>query len=1082
MDDLDAELAALEAEVENEQKTENKKIESNKTSSSNNKKINYGNNASQNKQKNPNTQNYEGYGNFASGLEGFLNDNNSHTNHNSNYQNNFKNNYNNYNGNNMNNNHNNPNYHQNNPYNNQSNNSNNYPNYPHASKNPNQYNNYNYNHHVSNQYPHQNRPQTQVRPKNQNQPQPQPKPNQKNIYQNQVISKQNSQNQEPKEDIYPVKQENMYHKLKEMKSLTVLEEEIALCDKIISFKKKRGLEYDDWETKKDLAKMQLDNTKMLIESGDMDFDGYKKIIMGELAYEKKILKFTESDKISKPYELKEIKRRIEQRINVINKELTQNIEEENPETEKTSQRTQKSIHSIKKEELNDSQKKTEINKKISKEIPQDSEPTQQRPSTQVMPNKVNNPNINQNIQTHNKNMNPQIQIPKEYIIQQKVLVTDPKTGKQKYVLKNIIDPKYEKILKQKAMMQNNQNKAGVNPNNQQHQHYIQQKVLVTDPNTGKQKYIIKNILDPKYTAAQNQAKNNQKPPQDNNNLMPKDKPLTSNKEREEILKKQQKEKEEMLKKQQKEKEEMLKKQQKEKEEMLKKQQEEQNKLKEERKKYQLYINTLIKEYTEAKEYFKRNAQEQLANKSRQDLRILMSAKQKVDMGRHKEVKLSSLPKPITPEYIFGYTENERLQKFKLILEQLIKDKNDYDQKMKSIMSKLTKLKRKDLENAKNLVKPKLDELKAKRDNTNKLIEVLKEKFKDKWTPAPEYQKVMESDQVEKVSYEGARFGLKIKVGKTNYDKDKTYLRIALEVNKNKVLRKDVYLKQLGDYNEEWLWDFSGDEFKNIYKNFLFVELYRQHTFSDDKKGQGKVELSNLRKGAAFKPECKIEIESKRVEPLIEFIITPIMPQGKKYYETVQKETIKVTKLYPAFTGKQQIEIPDNKPPQVQNIQQPKTIVNPKIPNLIPKENPQQNDKNPKTVIGNKPQVKIDKNKFKPEELEDVDIIDNLNTLKVLEFKIKELEEKIKKIDGKTPRKILQKKVKMTCKKKQLEEGMGDGTISPKEYLDFLKIQLEHDQLLAMYMKQNNEEAKLKIIMGRIALIKQEKDELEKFIK
>ena len=144
----------------------------------------------------------------------------------------------------------------------------------------------------------------------------------------------------------------MYHKLKEMKSLTVLEEEIALCDKIISFKKKRGLEYDDWETKKDLAKMQLDNTKMLIESGDMDFDGYKKIIMGELAYEKKILKFTESDKISKPYELKEIKRRIEQRINVINKELTQNIEEENPETEKTSQRTQKSIHSIKKEEPN----------------------------------------------------------------------------------------------------------------------------------------------------------------------------------------------------------------------------------------------------------------------------------------------------------------------------------------------------------------------------------------------------------------------------------------------------------------------------------------------------------------------------------------------------------------------------------------------------------------------------------------------------------------------------------------------------------------------------------------------------------
>ena len=39
------------------------------------------------------------------------------------------------------------------------------------------------------------------------------------------------------------------------------------------------------------------------------------------------------NKKSKPYELKEIKRIIEQRINVINKELTQNIEEDEGEGE-----------------------------------------------------------------------------------------------------------------------------------------------------------------------------------------------------------------------------------------------------------------------------------------------------------------------------------------------------------------------------------------------------------------------------------------------------------------------------------------------------------------------------------------------------------------------------------------------------------------------------------------------------------------------------------------------------------------------------------------------------------------------------
>ena len=62
---------------------------------------------------------------------------------------------------------------------------------------------------------------------------------------------------------------------------------------------------------------------------------------------------------------------------------------------------------------------------------------------------------------------------------------------------------------------------------------------------------------------------------------------------------------------------------------------------------------------------------------------------------------------------------------------------------------------------------------------------------------------------------------------------------------------------------------------------------------------------------------------------------------------------------------------------------------------------------------------------------------------------------------------------MNCKKKQLEDGMGDGTISPKDYMEFMKVQLEHDQLLAMYMTQNNQEEKMKTILTRVNLLKQE---------
>ena len=66
------------------------------------------------------------------------------------------------------------------------------------------------------------------------------------------------------------------------------------------------------------------------------------------------------------------------------------------------------------------------------------------------------------------------------------------------------------------------------------------------------------------------------------------------------------------------------------------------------------------------------------------------------------------------------------------------------------------------------------------------------------------------------------------------------------------------------------------------------------------------------------------------------------------------------------------------------------------------------------------------------------------------------------------------------KKKQIEMEMGNGSISPKEYMEFLKVQLEHDQLLALYFKQSNEEEKRKSVVGRIVLLNQEIEELKKF--
>ena len=1130
MADLDDELAALEAEIENENKGSGgnqNKYSNNANNSNSNMNMNIGsNNTSKQSYKN----NYNNYGNGSDGLENFLSDknnnygNNNYQNNNfnnyynqrGNYNNNNNNNYNNYNNYNNNNYNNNPynnnyNNYNNNPYNNNYNNNfnNNYnqqmnrqnmnnnanmnnmnrqnQNYQNIKQNPMQYNQNSTQVRQQQQQSQQTSKPSQQMPKpSQQMLKPIPKqsqqpPKQSQQQQEQRQSKLNQNkkpeiNSEPQEDIYPEKQENMYHKVEEMKSLTVLEEEIALCNKIIEFKKKRGLDYDDWETKKDMAEVKINSTKALIESGKMDFEDYKKLILTELQYEKKILKFTEMDKKSKPNELKEIKRRIEQRIEVINKELTQNIDEEdNDEEEKKEvQNEPNNTNNQKKSQLSNKSKnimQQPPNQNMNEPGPEDSDTRYK--TTLVQPGK-NQQQIQHQHQNQNQNMNARTQviqpknpgqnlhnIPPQYIIQKKVIVTDPKTGKQMYAYKNVVDPRYEQMLKQ-----NQAHQPQPQPHNQpqpqnQNPHIIQQKVLVTDPKTGKPTYVIRNVPDPRYAQPQNQMP---VPKNQANNLNPKTAvQMNQNQAGTQVLRNPNTQ--------------IIQNKNVNVKQPQQAQPVPQNSNNEEIQKYKQYINALIKEYTEAKEYFKKTGFEKQLAKSREDLKILASAKQKVDMGRYKDVKLNTLPKPITPEYIFGYTENERMEKFKAILTQYIKDKNEIEQKMKSILEKLQKLKRKELEKAKDAVKPKLDELKTKKEQIIKIIDALKEKFKDKWTPAPEFKKVAQQEQVEKISYEGCKYGLKIKAGKTDYDKDKTFLVLLLEVNKSKTLKKQVNLKQDGDFNEEWIWEFTADEWKNIPKTFLYVELYREHTFSTDKKGSGKVDLNNIRRGTAIKNDCKIEIESKRVEPIVNFVITPILPEGKKYYETVSKEAIKITKTYPAFTGKQHIQFESTKP-------------SPTAPaTTTPTTHQGQNVKPPEKAKGNAPanttgggsEQIIDKSKFKPEELEDVDILDNLNSLKVLDYKVKELEMKIKKIDGRTPREMLQKKVKMNCKKKQLEEGMGDGSISPKDYMEFMRIQLEHDQLLAMYMKQNNQEEKMKAVLTRVTLLKQEMEELKKYV-
>ena len=142
-------------------------------------------------------------------------------------------------------------------------------------------------------------------------------------------------------DLYPEKTEKMYHKIDNMTSLGALEKEKEMCDKIIEYKKKRGDDYDDWEMKKDNIDTRMNAITTNIEGGIWDLNKYKQEIMKQYKNEAKILQFLEKDPQLNDEQKKIVKARIEERKQIIDKELKQNIEEGGEEEEPKKEETKK---------------------------------------------------------------------------------------------------------------------------------------------------------------------------------------------------------------------------------------------------------------------------------------------------------------------------------------------------------------------------------------------------------------------------------------------------------------------------------------------------------------------------------------------------------------------------------------------------------------------------------------------------------------------------------------------------------------------------------------------------------------------
>ena len=472
------------------------------------------------------------------------------------------------------------------------------------------------------------------------------------------------------------------------------------------------------------------------------------------------------------------------------------------------------------------------------------------------------------------------------------------------------------------------------------------------------------------------------------------------------------------------------------------------------------VNLRLNEYKCAIDYFKNNGltkqQEDAVLKGKE----LLSAIKKIESGDN-DIDEFGLPMPITPEYIYGYSKEERLEKYKEILTEFIKQKNEIKGEIQKVIAKLQTLSKKDLKKIESIAKKDLDEKKAKIAKYDKLIDLLKEQNKNQWIPAPLYSKTIEEEKIEKINDKVPSNTLVIYVGKTDYDKDNIYLLFKLQYS-DKTKTQAVNLKNGQNFDQEIQWQFDKSELKHLHRKTLEVQLYHKKFFGSKFKGTVTINLGLLKNQCEISDNYAIELESKRVTPKFEIKLSLRTPLVDPQYITKTKEVFAVTKFYPEFKITKTENDNSAVPPST------------KPPAQITQQKPQTNSA---ALAADKPKQHIDGSKFPPEDLKDPDNVNNLNSMQVLNYKLAEIEKKIKSIEGRTPKPLRERLVNLKCKKKILEDSLGD-TIDPPKYVEMMKIQLEKDQLLFLYFEQEKDAAKAALVKPRVTLLAKEIKEIE----
>lgn len=321
-----------------------------------------------------------------------------------------------------------------------------------------------------------------------------------------------------------------------------------------------------------------------------------------------------------------------------------------------------------------------------------------------------------------------------------------------------------------------------------------------------------------------------------------------------------------------------------------------------------------------------------------------------------------------------------------------------------------------------------------------------EMAKNPWIPAPLYVEKEEEEKVEKINEDINDHDILVNIGKLMHSNNSVYMRLIFEITKDKIITALVNKREGSlDFKYSNTFKLEKNEFKYLHRKNIKLILIENSGFCCFKKeievGESIIKLDPLKSISFYDGEFQFKTaENTALDSKIYVSFKLRQPTIEKEYMNVSRTGISITKTFPPFKGDNIAGIIDEeeKPKKINEnvkiVKKPEARVENKI-----KPVPKQPVHPPKEKKDGQPRAEIEYqlSDFKPEELDNPDIIENLTSVKVLNFKISKVEEEIKKIEGRAPQKIREKMIRMKVTKTvnililfaynlKIEFGVSDG--------------------------------------------------------